>query len=117
MRICRARGVADGQKENARMESEVFERIREMLAEQLDTNQNYISKAINTYAGMSFNRYVDSFRIEEATRQISQSPDNILFKQLADDLGYNSVTVFSKAFLREIGCSPSIYRKEILNSK
>lgn len=90
---------------------------REMLAEQLDTNQNYISKAINTYAGMSFNRYVDSFRIEEATRQISQSPDNILFKQLADDLGYNSVTVFSKAFLREIGCSPSIYRKEILNSK
>lgn len=90
---------------------------REMLAEKLDTNQNYVSKAINTYAGMSFNRYVDSFRIEEATRQISQSPETILFKQLADDLGYNSVSVFSKAFQREIGCSPSIYRKEILNTR
>ena len=36
MRICRARGVADGQKENARMESEVFERIREYLADKAE---------------------------------------------------------------------------------
>lgn len=90
---------------------------REMLAEKLNTNQNYISKAINTFAGMPFNKYVDTFRINEAARIISQSPDSILFKQLANDVGYNSVTVFSKAFQRETGCSPSIYRKEINNRK
>lgn len=90
---------------------------REMLAEKLNTNQNYISKAINIFAGMPFNRYVDTFRINEAARIISQSPENILFKQLASDVGYNSVTVFSKAFQRETGCSPSIYRKEIQNGK
>ena len=41
----------------------------------------------------------------------------MLFKQLADDIGYNSVTVFSKAFQRETGCTPSIYRKEVRGYK
>lgn len=86
----------------------------ELLAEELATNRTYCSRAINTIAHMSFNRYVDSFRIEEATRQIMARGKDILFKQLADDLGYNSVTVFHKAFIREIGCSPGVYRKEIL---
>lgn len=85
---------------------------REVVAEKLGTNYYYLSKAVNTCAGMTFNRYVDYYRIEEAARIISQSGSNVLFKQLADSLGYNSVTVFSKAFQREIGCSPSIYRKE-----
>ena len=39
----RARGVADGQKENARMESEVFERIRDYLADQLDVDPEKIT--------------------------------------------------------------------------
>lgn len=85
---------------------------REVLAEKLGTNYYYLSKAVNTCAGMAFNRYVDYYRIKEAAGIISQSGSEVLFKQLADSLGYNSVTVFSKAFQREIGCSPSIYRKE-----
>lgn len=89
----------------------------EILAERLGTNRTYCSKAINTFAGMTFNRYVDTFRIEEATRVIASSGKELLIKQLADELGYNSVNVFSKAFQREIGCSPSIYRKEVLASK
>lgn len=89
----------------------------EILAERLGTNRTYCSKAINTFAGMTFNRYVDTFRIEEATRVIACSGKELLIKQLADELGYNSVNVFSKAFQREIGCSPSIYRKEVLASK
>ena len=85
----------------------------ELLAEMTDSNRTYCSRAINTFAGMSFNRYLDTFRIAEATRIIASDCDHILFKQLADDIGYNSVTVFSKAFQRETGCSPSIYKKEI----
>lgn len=89
----------------------------ETLAEKLGTNRTYCSRAINTFAGMSFNRYLDTFRIEEATRIISDSGKDILFKQLASDVGYNSVTVFSKAFQRETGCTPSIYRKEVQGYK
>lgn len=89
----------------------------ETLAEKLGTNRTYCSRAINTFAGMSFNRYLDTFRIEEATRIISDSGKDILFKQLASDVGYNSVTVFSKAFQRETGCTPYIYRKEVQGYK
>lgn len=89
----------------------------EMLADQVGSNRTYCSQAINTFSGMSFNRYVDTFRIEEATRIIAKSDKNLLMKQLADMIGYNSVTVFSKAFKRETGCTPSIYRKEIQGYK
>ncbi len=89
----------------------------ESLAEKLGTNRTYCSKAINTFANMPFNKYIDRYRIEEATRIISQSEEDVLFKSLADDLGYNSVTVFSKAFHREIGCTPSFYKKEIRDYK
>ena len=40
---CRARCGADGQKENARIESEVFDRIREYLADQLDVDPDKIT--------------------------------------------------------------------------
>ena len=85
----------------------------EVLAERTGSNRTYCSRAINTYAGMSFNRYLDAFRITEATKRITAEGDAILFKQLADDIGYNSLSVFSKAFQRETGCTPSIYRKEV----
>lgn len=89
----------------------------ELLADMVKSNRTYCSRAINTFSGMSFNRYLDTFRIAEATSIIADSSNDILFKQLADSVGYNSVAVFSKAFLRETGCSPSIYRKEVRGGK
>ena len=81
----------------------------EAVAEKVSTNRTYCSKAINTFAGCSFYKWLDALRIEEATRRIV-ADSSILFKQLAEDLGYSSVSAFSKAFFNEIGCTPSIYR-------
>lgn len=66
---------------------------------------------------MNFYRYIDTFRIEEATRRLIDGGKNILLKELAQDLGYNSLTVFSKAFVREVGCPPSVYRNNVRNPK
>lgn len=85
------------------------------LAELLESNRTYVSKAVNKYSGMSFSSYLNMYRINEATAVISDPSRNVLLKQLADDLGYNSVTVFSKAFQKETGLTPSRYRKEILD--
>lgn len=82
------------------------------LAEHLATNRTYLSKAINSYSGMTFYRYLDMWRIKEAVRIISESSQKILLKQLSDDLGYSSPSVFYKAFKRETGCLPSQFMRE-----
>lgn len=45
------------------------------LAQKLSSNRSYVSKAINTFAGVSFYQYVNSYRIREAANIIS-SPDS-----------------------------------------
>ena len=82
----------------------------ETVAEKVSSNRTYCSKAINAFAGSSFYKWLDTLRIEEATRRIV-ADNTILFKQLAEDLGYSSVSAFSKAFVNEIGCTPSNYRE------
>lgn len=83
------------------------------LAELVGTNRTYVSKAVNTYSGMTFFNYLDMYRIREATEIISRPGDTTPFKQMADMLGYNSVSVFYKAFSRETGCTPGRYRDEV----
>lgn len=80
------------------------------LAEKVKSNRTYCSKAVNAFAGCSFYKWLDALRIEEATKRIV-SDNTVLFKQLAEDLGYSSVSAFSKAFVSEIGCTPSNYRE------
>lgn len=83
------------------------------IAEMLGTNRTYVSKAINDVAGTSYYNYIDMFRIREATRIISESEEDVPFKQLSDDLGYNSISVFYKAFRNATGCTPGQYRSQI----
>lgn len=89
----------------------------EKTAEMLATNRTYLSKAINTFAGLSFHNYINSYRIGEATAIISDLDNDIPMKMLASELGYNSESVFYKAFQRETGCTPSRYRREIAARK
>lgn len=86
------------------------------LAEIMGTNRTYLSKAVNRYSGMTFLNYVNMYRINEATRIISDPSRDILVKELADYVGYNSVNVFSKAFQKETGLTPSQYRKTVLSA-
>ena len=84
----------------------------ENIAETLSTNRVYISKAINRFSGMSFYKYINSYRIEEAVAALSDDSTNIPMKALADKLGYNSLSAFYRAFQAETGCPPSKYRAE-----
>ena len=76
------------------------------------TNRTYLSQAINEYAGMSYNSWINMYRISEATDILSDPSNSISLKQLADNLGYNSISVFHRAFLKGTGMTPSVWRKE-----
>lgn len=86
------------------------------IAEKLDTNRTYLSKAINTYSGMTFSAYVNMYRISEAVKILKAHGKNVVLKELAADLGYSSVSAFSKIFQKETGCTPGKYRDELLKN-
>lgn len=87
------------------------------LAEMVESNRTYVSKAINSYAGQSFSSYLNMYRIAEATRLLSRQDEEIPLKQIADKVGYVSMSVFYNAFCKETGLPPGRYRKELLNRK
>lgn len=86
----------------------------ERLAERLDTNRTYISRAINQQAGKAFSSYVNSYRIDEAVRRLSDVDDDTPLKALAQMLGYNHLQTFYTSFQSAIGMPPSKYREKLL---
>ncbi|HIZ87843.1 MAG TPA: helix-turn-helix domain-containing protein, partial [Candidatus Coprenecus pullistercoris] len=62
----------------------------EDAAGRLGTNRSYLSKAVNTYAGTSFNTWLNSIRIKESIRLLLSSETPI--KTIADQVGYSNLT-------------------------
>ncbi len=82
------------------------------LSDRLNSNKTYISNAINRFSGQSFRDYLASLRIRDAVMVISDPNNTVPLKQLADELGFNSISVFNKTFQKETGLPPGQYRKE-----
>ena len=53
------------------------------IADRLETNRTYLSRAINENSGMSFSQYINSCRIDEARHILSETDNDIQIKALA----------------------------------
>lgn len=84
----------------------------EDVASRLGTNRSYLSKAVNTYAGASFNSYLNSIRIKESIKMLSDPENDAPIKQIADAVGYSNITSFYNNFTKETGVPPSRFRAE-----
>lgn len=87
---------------------------REKVAASLNTNRTYLSQVINTNANVTFNHFINSFRIDDAVRILSDPESDVPLKALSSDLGFNSITTFYKAFQSSVGMTPSQYREKVL---
>lgn len=87
------------------------------IAGMTGSNRTYVSKTINHYAGQSFPAFLNTYRIADAVRLISDLSQNIPLKQVADEVGFTSMSVFYSAFCKETGMPPGRYRKELQNRK
>lgn len=130
--LLKQRAINDSEKNENRNKSEfiLFKKLDELmntdkiyrhnditiesLAETLGTNRTYLSVAINKYAGNSLPNYINSFRINEAISMISDPENNLSLKEIYKMVGYNSISSFYRAFQKETGCSPLVYREKIL---
>ncbi len=85
---------------------------KEKIAEILGTNRTYLSQVINDRSGLTVPQYINTFRIDEAVRILSDTKDDTPLKAIAIDLGFNSISTFYKLFQTSVGMTPSLYRKK-----
>lgn len=83
------------------------------VAERLGTNRTYLSKAINESTGKSFPQVVSEYRIRQAIAEISDLKANKPLKQIAGEVGFNSISTFYATFQTVVGMSPARYRAKL----
>ncbi len=78
------------------------------IALHLHVHPNYLSRLFTKEIGMSITDYAIMLRIEKAKRLFS-TPGVKVF-EVAEQVGYESVSHFNRIFKREVGMSPKEYQ-------
>ncbi|AXT20437.1 helix-turn-helix domain-containing protein [Flavobacteriaceae bacterium AU392] len=81
------------------------------LAKRINTNRQYLSNAVNDVKGITFTKYLNSFKVSKA-KELLKSSDykNFTLEKIAQDSGFNSLSTFQRAFKDVEQVSPSKYR-------
>jgi len=88
------------------------------LADAMDTNITYISKAININEGMNFNLFLNSYRINMVKNMLSNGyQDRFTIKYIYFSCGFKHQSTFNKVFKLIEGITPSEYIRKINSSK
>jgi len=87
------------------------------VANMLDTNRTYLSKAIKDILGTNFNAFINKYRIDQARKMLSDPQQKLSIEGIAEKVGFNSKSTFNSAFKAFTGLTPSLFREEVLQSK
>ena len=85
---------------------------RSDLARELNVAEATISRIINVHFEKSFPQLLNERRVEDAKRLLLDTDASI--KVIAEEVGFNSLPSFNRAFKDFTGQSPSHYRKHII---
>jgi len=85
----------------------------EELAYQLRTNRTYMSEYFNQVKHMTFYDYINQLRITKKTLPLIQEHPEFTLEFIAAKSGFKSVSTFRRAFIKQMGTSPSKYRQAI----
>lgn len=80
-----------------------------LLEEKLHLNKYYISHLFNDRLRLRFNDYINSLRVSEACRYLLNSDYSIT--EIGSRVGFNTPRTFNRAFMRQMGVSPTAYRR------
>jgi ligand-binding sensor domain-containing protein/AraC-like DNA-binding protein len=82
------------------------------LADRMSIPYYQLSQILNDELKRSFPDFVNHYRIEEAKEILKGPVDRIpKIASLAHDVGFNSLTAFYKAFKKQTGMTPNVYRR------
>ena len=82
------------------------------LAAETGIPAHYLSRIINEHHGQNFFDFINSFRIDEFKRRLSDPGyQNFTLLAIAFDCGFNSKSAFNRFFKKVEGISPSEFKK------
>ena len=76
------------------------------VADRFGLTPPYLSQLFKEQTGINFSAYLEDLRIQAACAHLREKTP---IHQVAEQVGYNSVTVFRSAFKRKMGMPPSSY--------
>lgn len=80
------------------------------LAKEINVSGHQLSQVLNDNMEKSFALFVNEYRIDEACKMLSTSP-NLTIDAIGDEVGFNSKSTFFATFKKIKGLSPSVYRQ------
>ena len=79
------------------------------IAVHMNVNRSYLYTLFKNNLGMSPKDFLTKFQISQAREQLNLT--DLSIEEVAEACGYRSCLVFSKAFKKENGMTPTEYRK------
>ena len=83
------------------------------VASRLNISAKYLSQVINETIGKNFYDFINSYRIEEAKKQLNEGLDSKkTVLEVLYESGFNSKSAFNNAFKKQTGFTPTEFRKQ-----
>ena len=83
------------------------------LANRLELSPTYLSQVINQREGLSFNDFVNKYRIDAAKAMLLDSDISFSIEGIGAACGFNSKSTFFTAFRKHANCTPAEYKRQI----
>ncbi|WP_127585527.1 helix-turn-helix domain-containing protein [Paenibacillus koleovorans] len=83
----------------------------DLMADKVKISPTYLSSYFKEKMGLNFKEYLNDIRMEHAKRLLLES--NLKVQDVAEQVGYRSLTPFTRMFKLATGMSPNEYRKQL----
>lgn len=77
------------------------------LCQLVASNRSYVSSCINDNTGLSFNDFVNSYRIRYAQALLQWNTEGLTIAAIRDKSGFETESTFIRNFKKFAGCTPS----------
>ena len=81
-----------------------------ILERELHISKYYISHLMSSKLKMGFNDYINSLRISNACKQLLKTDASVT--EISEAVGFNTLRTFNRAFMKQMGMTPSEYRRQ-----
>lgn len=86
-----------------------------MLEKELHISKYYISHIMSNKLHIGFNDYINSLRVSNACKHLLKT--DLSITEISEIVGFNTLRTFNRAFVKQMGITPSDYRTKKQSDK